>query len=341
MRDAVTGKLLWMFVADKNGAQSYWGVAARGNIVYVNCPIDYDSSQYGGHGGLCALNAKTGEELWSYAIYSEGSTPVDSAPYGPPVIDGNNVVFGESDSASFAHVGYVVTLNAKTGAELQVVGNCADTLGNDCNYVSSAPPAADGGELFYDGGTHNGPQGTEGALCARGETGITVNWCYFTPDVNLAPAVSNKLVLFVEGTSSTTSNLVAVKEATGQLVWRIAVNTGQNNNHFAPAVANGMAFFSVGLGQDNLYAVSLKTGKIVWSYSGGSAGYLTSGVSVANGVVYGICNGGSGSQCAFDAKRGTVLRSDTPGGTSIAQPLVANGAELSVCNSNDLCRFTP
>ncbi len=340
-RNAISGKLLWTFLADKNGTPNYWGVAVGNDIVYVNCQIDYDDTEYLGHGGLCALDAKTGKELWTYAIYTEGGMSVDSAPYDAPVIDGQNVIFGISDSASFAHVGYVVTLDAKTGDLVAGVGNCSDTLFNDCNYVSSAPPAALGGELFYQGGAADGPQGSQGAVCARVETATSVDWCYYNVDTNLALTVEKGLVLFAEGTSSSTSNLVALSLSNGAVVWSTAVGSGQNNTHFAPAVANGVAYFSVGLGQNALYAVSLKKGKVLWSYTTGSAGYLTSGVSVANGVVYAVCGANSGSQCAFDAATGAVLRNDTSGGSSLATPLVANGAEISVCNSNDLCRFTP
>jgi eukaryotic-like serine/threonine-protein kinase len=340
-RNATSGKLLWSFVADKNGAPSYWGAASDGKTIYVNCQLDYDDTEYLGHGGLCALDVKSGKQLWSFAIYQEGSTSVDSSPYSPPVIDGKNVIFGESDSASFAHVGYVITLNAKTGKQITGVGNCADTLANFCNYVSSAPAAVDGGTLFYQGGAQNGPQGSQGAVCRRAETASTVDWCYYNVDVNLALTVANGLVLFVEGTSSSTSNLIALDETSGAVVWSTEVNSGQNNTHFAPAVADGLAYFSVGLGQNSLYAVSLKTGKIAWTYANGRAGFLTSGVTVANGVVYAICSANSGAQCAFDAKSGKVLRSDVPGGSAPATPIVVNGAEITVCNYNDLCRFAP
>ncbi len=339
-RNATTGALLWTFVADKNGAQDYWGVAVSGSTVYVNCQIDYDNTIYQGHGGLCALNAKTGVEKWSYAIYNDNGTPVDSAPYSPPVIDGKHVIFGESDSISFAHVGYMLTLDATTGAVVTSVGNCADTLANDCDYVSSAPAAALGGALYYQSGTHNGPPGTQGAVCSRGETSTTAAWCFFHIDYNLALTVANGLVLFVEGTSSSSANLIALDWKTGAVVWSIPVASG-TGTHFAPAVANGIAYFSLGFdGFNNLYAVSLKTKKIVWSYVGSGEG-VSSGVSVANGVVFAECRSNAGTQCAFDAATGAVLRMDTPGGYSPATPLVANGAQIGVCNYNDLCRFAP
>jgi outer membrane protein assembly factor BamB len=342
-RHAGNGKLLWSVVVEQNGAPSNWGVSVKGQLVISNCQIDYDQSTGGGHGGVCAFDAKKGTELWSYAIYDDGTNnPVDSSPYEAPVIDGDNVIFGESDTASFGHVGYLIVLNAATGAPVGGVGNCGDTESNDCNYVSNAPVAAKSGVIYYNSGEAKGPPGTQGSMCALGETAATNTWCYYTADSNLAPTVANNLVLFNEANSDgSTSSLLALNQATGAVVW--SANVSATGGHFAPAVANGLAYFSVGSnGFNNLYAVSLKTGKIKWTYaSGGTVGGLNSGVTVANGVVYAQCRNGGGNLCMFDAESGAVLGATGPGAYTTAPPTVVNGTILVPCNDNDLCEYKP
>jgi eukaryotic-like serine/threonine-protein kinase len=340
--NATTGALLWTFQADKNGAPATWGVAASAKIVYVNCQIDYDTSIYLGHGGLCALNAATGAELWTYAIYDEGSNnPVDSAPYNPPVLDHGKVFMGESDSGSFGHVGYTVALDAKTGAELWGTGNCNDNNFNDCNFVSTAPIAANGGKLYYNSGAATPPGGDQGAFCQRDEATGANGWCYYSKEVNIAPAIGGGKVVFIENQGG--AAVVALSEATGAVAWTAPVG-GASSPNPAPSIANGMAYVPVigSNAQGSLYALSLKTGKVKWSYMcGGAAGCIASGVTVANGVVSAQCRGGVGEQCAFDAKTGAILRSDGGGGFTSAPPIVANGAELTVCGYNNLCRYAP
>jgi outer membrane protein assembly factor BamB len=338
--NAKTGAVLWTFTAAANGAPASWGIVANADSVFVNCQLDYDGGTIiNGHGGVCALNAATGALLWSYAIYNDGGTPVDSAPYGAPVLNGSTLVLGEADSASFAHVGYEVFLNAPTGQVTNLVGNCGDTLANDCNFVSSAPAAAQQGAIYYNSGITD-EQGYIGALCSLGENASSPNWCYDTTDYNLAPAISGGKVLFDEVDGSA-SAIVALDEASGAVAWTTKVAATDGTQHFAPAIANGLAYFSIGSnGFNTLYAVSLKTGKVKWSYAGGAAGWVSSGVTVANGVVYAVCRSAT-DQCAFDAKTGAVLRAQGGTGQSPASPLVANGAILSVCGFNNLCDYSP
>jgi outer membrane protein assembly factor BamB len=341
--NAITGAPLWTYQVNQNGAPANWGVAASAKIVYVNCQLDYDNSIYRGHAGLCALNAATGAKLWDYAIYNEGANnPVDSAPYNPPVLVGNTVVLGESDSGSFFHVGYTVALDAKTGAGIWGVGNCNDTGFNDCNFVSSAPIAASGGGLFFNAGQANGGGSYMGALCRRDVVTGNDTWCTYTREGNIGVAVGGGKVVFIQGDGNANAVVTALNQTDGSTAWTAPLG-GPSSPDPTPAIANGIAYVNIvgSNGYGSLYALSLKTGKTLWNYAGGgSAGYVSSGVSVANGVVYAVCRN-SQEQCAFDAKTGAVLRLAGTGGEAPAVPLVANGAELSVCGYNNLCRYTP
>jgi outer membrane protein assembly factor BamB len=337
---AMHGNLLWSVVVNKNGAPSNWGVLASGGTVYANCQLDYDGSPWGGHGGLCAYSAATGAPLWSYAIYDDGpGNPVDSAPYGAPVLDGANIALGEADSGSFFHVGYFVVLNAKTGVEVAGIGNCGDTGANDCNLVSPGVPSAQKGTVYYDSGDANAPPGYQGAFVALPEESGAPSWYVYTTDAGIAPAIASGKILFQENNNDgATSSLVALNEATGGQLWSTQV-AHADYGHIAPAVAKGLAYFSV---DGNLYALSLSNGKVKWSYpSTGAAGALTTGVSIANGVVYAQCHNGGNNLCMFDAATGAYLSGIGAGSGSPSAPIVLNGAIYTACNYNSVCRYVP
>jgi outer membrane protein assembly factor BamB len=338
--NATTGAQLWSYVVDKNGAPASWGAAASGTMVYTNCQLDYDSGIGGGHGGVCALNAATGALVWSYAIYNEGPTfPVDSAPYNPPIVDGGLVFVGESDTASYAHVGYVQALNATTGAGVWTIGNCGDRHFNDCNYVSSAPFAADKGYIYYNSGEANAPAGYNAAFCKVAEATGALAWCHYTTDPGIAPSIARGRVFFsMNDPSGTNNSIVALNESTGLADWTYSTGTNFSSPNLAPAIANGTAYVTVGSnGFGTLYALSETKGKSLFTPP---ATPLTSGVSIANGVLFAQCRT-TPELCGFDAKTGATLQSLGTGGPSSSTPLVANGAEITVCNYNSLCKFTP
>lgn len=341
---ATTGAPLWQTVVAAKGAPGGWGISVHNKRVFSNCQLDYDSTPGGGHGGVCAYDVDTGAQLWSQAITNEGPNfPVDSAPYSPPVADDNYVIYGESDTGSFAHVGYLLVLDGATGAEVGGTGNCGDTGFNDCNFVSTAPVAAKDGVVYYNSGAANGGFGYN-AFCSFTEATSTTNWCYYSTDTAIAPTVAGELVLFGQGSylgSTGNSSLVALDKHTGKPVWSTPL-TGVTYGWQPPAVAYGLVYLVVGSnGFGTLYAVSQHTGKIVWTYaSGGAAGGVASGVTVANGVVYAQCRA-SGGECAFDAHTGAVLNDFGGGGYTPAQPVVDNGALLTVCGYNNLCKYAP
>jgi polyvinyl alcohol dehydrogenase (cytochrome) len=341
--NATTGKMEWSYTVDSNGAPGNWGMVADSLHVYTNCQIDYDDTLGGGHAGLCALKAGTGALDWSYAIYNEGpNDPVDSSPYGPPTLVGSTLYFGESDTGSFAHVGYFLGIDKKTGLDISGLGNCGDSRFNDCNFVSPAPAAAAAGQVIYGTGEANGPP-ISTAICSEPYSLANSQWCHYEYDAALAPTIAGGKTLFVENEQAGGSTIVALDNTTGAVAWSDP-ETQAGQYHMAPAVANGIAYVLEGNGSgSSIYAVSVATGKVKWQYSWtGSAGGINSGLTVANGVVYASCTGsaGSGSECAFDASTGAVLRSAGPPSPSRSTPIVANGYLYTVCGPNDVCALT-
>jgi outer membrane protein assembly factor BamB len=97
----------------------------------------------------------------------------------------------------------------------------------------------------------------------------------------------------------------AFNVSTGTLLWTTA--TGPINNI---VVAGGRVFTDTGLGDGQLRALDLKTGKILWDV-GGIAG-SSSPPTVAGGVVYQNSDG-NGKVLAFNAATGAPVWSSTVG----------------------------
>jgi outer membrane protein assembly factor BamB len=218
---ASDGNQLWSFAA--GNALSGGGIAvdsAKG-LVFALCVLD------SAHSGLCALNAKTGALLWSWAIYTDGGNPVGSSPYNPPVISDGMVFLGESDTVDFSHVGYFVALNESDGSLVWQRGNCGDTGHNYCNFMGSNPAAVANGLVIYDTGFEQSPYA---AVCAVGETDGALAWCFPAAAINQtshAPSVANNLVFLSETDSNNSIDFFALNATTGTVAWS---NTVSNNN---------------------------------------------------------------------------------------------------------------
>jgi outer membrane protein assembly factor BamB len=86
-----------------------------------------------------------------------------------------------------------------------------------------------------------------------------------------------------------------------------------------PAVVNGIVY--VGSDNGNVYAVSARTGSLLWSYATG--GTVTSSPAVADGVVY--VGSYDDNVYALNATDGTKLWSYTTGNQVSSSPAVVNG----------------
>ena len=318
--NASTGQEIWKFSGTNTGdglTGNEQGIAISGSTIYVNCQID------SGHAGVCALKVSTGALLWSWAIYNEGG-PVNSAPYSAPVISNGTLVFGEGDSAS-ERTGYIVGLNAKTGALLWEIGNCGGNGGaNDCYQPSDYAAAASKKVAYY--GTFYPNDSNQGVCAVEISSGATA-WCANTGDPGSPVAVSGNTA-YVNTFNGT---VFAFNAKTGALLWTV---TGLDcgNNYNRPAVVKDIVYVG-GTYYGRQYALSAKTGAVLWS-STGSNNYA-SGPSVANGVVYAECNG----RCALDASSGALLWDSNDGGGTTAQPAIVNGTLYAVCGYNNLCAY--
>jgi glucose dehydrogenase len=208
---------LWSFFTGCDGPICGGSSATVANgVVYVG---SYD-------GYLYALNAATGDKLWSFLTGGE--------VFSSPAVADGVVYVGSNDQNVYA-------LNAATGAELW-----SYTTGYD---VVSSPAVANG--VVYIGSE----DGSVYALNAA--TGAKL-WSYSTHlVVDSSPAVANG-VIYV---GSDDGNLYALNAATGDKLWSFST---PGDVYSSPALANGVVY--VGSEGGNVYALNATTGAKLWSY---------------------------------------------------------------------------
>ncbi len=279
-------------------------------------------------GNVFAFRASDGTQLWAHLSCSgEGTVQ--------PALTPNAVIVGDGG-------GDLAAYDLNTGEQIW----CNDESGS----ITSAP-AVDHQTVYITNG------GDVVAVNAR--NGLT-RWVFTTPNfspVTNTPAVLRNTVYVTGGNS-----VFALDKKTGHLLWR--VNLGPQANISAPSVAGGTVYVggteptalrasdghvlwrqgNVGVNvttpaiaynkvyvnsQDpafGLWALDASTGAIVWGPLADEQGDT---VTVANGVVYEIEDGGSLSM--FDANTGAFLASVVdPGGHAFndlffSQPAVVNG----------------
>ena len=240
-------------------------------------------------GNLYALNASTGQKMWSFS--TGGVQPVLDAP----AVELGVVYIGSYDGVLYA-------LNAATGKQLwsfatgsnPIVG--APTVVNGVVYVSGGIPEtlyalnANTGKMLWSDGNSIG--GWNSAAVANGKVYIgsfdnnlrainaktgAVLWSYAVPDgfVNSSPAVAENVVYI----GSWDGTVYAVRASNGAPLWTHPTGSFITSS---PAVAGGVVY--IGSWDDTLYALNAKTGAEIWSFTTGDS--VESSPAVANGVVY-------------------------------------------------------
>jgi outer membrane protein assembly factor BamB len=216
--DTVPGMGLdWTYTTTGDDVLSSSSAVANG-LVYV-----------GADNGLYALNASTGELLWSYP------TGGGIAFFSPAVANGVVYVGSYSDDAVYA-------LKASTGELLwsYVTGT-----------VESSPAVANG---VVSVGSYS-----DRLYALDASTGGLL-WSYTTGDIVVSsPAVANGVVYVASRRS-----LYALNASTGDLLW--SYPTG-GYVYSSPAVAKGVVY--VGSGDHRLYALNASTGGLLWADNGG------------------------------------------------------------------------
>ncbi len=165
------------------------------SIIYIGSCI---------RGGVFALNATTGANIWDFA-----SDPV----YSFPAV-ANGIVY-------FASGGNFYALNASTGAK---IWNYIGLSGHD-----SSSPAVANGHVYI--GTTYGDNGKVVCLDALNGTEI---WKYPLATGMSSPAVAYGCVYIVSN-----SNVYSLNASTGSLIWNATGGGGQS-----PAVADGTVYVS-------------------------------------------------------------------------------------------------
>jgi outer membrane protein assembly factor BamB len=111
-------------------------------------------------------------------------------------------------------------------------------------------------------------------------------------------------------------NVYAFNATTGKLVWKY---TTGNSVYSSPAVAGGVVY--VGSGDYSVYALNATTSKLIWKYKTGSA--VESSPAVVGGVVY--VGSGDSNVYALNATSGTLMWKYATGSAVFSSPAVAGG----------------
>jgi len=275
--EAATGKLLWatsafgispavskgtVYIDSFSGLCAY---AAAGGTNLWCAGINYlpdapsgaavvDGIAYFGSavGSVFAIDAATGEQLWSAPISTDNSASSPAVANGVVYINGDDL---------FA-------FDAKTGAQIW----SSSILGT----VNTSSPAVVGGVVYAGGRVVAAFNATTGAVLWSVSPGGSLSIPGDSPAVAKGMVYIGASVTGQHGSSSGT--LYALNARTGKTVWSAPVASGITSS---PAVANGVVY--VGSDDGTLYAFNAKTG-VQLAAVAGVAGQ--SSPTVANGVVY-------------------------------------------------------
>ena len=184
---------------------------------------------------LQALDASTGEGLWSYQDVG--------GKYLSPMVSHGMLYFGTVR-------GTVSALDAATG-ELQ--------WSYDTESKGASP------SIVVDGTVH--VRSDSGQLYALdAETGELV-WRYDVAEGELSASTVANGVVYV---GSEAGRLYALDAATGELRWQY--ETG-GPGYYSPVVSDGVVY--VGSGDEHLYALDAQTGELLWRYETGRLAWWT------------------------------------------------------------------
>jgi outer membrane protein assembly factor BamB len=346
--DLATGAVRWSFFSD-GSMDAPTGLAVGLGKVFVTCEIDTAEPT---NLGLCAVEAATGKQKWSYAetFYNSGS------PLSPPAISGDTVYFEEYDGF---YNRYVTALNATTGAVLWKFGYCNEQ--GFCVHLGAYPPAIDGGMVYFGcTGFANGPVTVIGVCAVNATTGQLV-WqeqlgdTQWTDGSGRIAAVGGKVyvadVTVTCYTCNYTIDVWVLDGATGTTLWDTPITgvlNGANAPVGPPAVADGKVYQVINAQGPaaGLVALNARTGKILWSTPNNTLESAPTVVQPTAGdaALFTTCSGNGiiGTTCAFDGATGALIwNSPDSGVTSSPTPVVTGGALYNVCGYNVICTYTP
>ena len=263
-----------------------------------------------------ALNASTGALVWMYVT--------DGVIQSSPAVANGVVYVGTQLQNTFA--GTVYALNASTGAKLWSY----TTEG----IVISSAAVANGVVHISDGGL-TVPSGMDGhgrLYALNASTGAKL-WSYTAegPGISSA-AVANGVVYITSYVANMSGHVYALNASTGLQLWSFQTEPGLPSS---PAVANGVVYILSYAG--TVYALNASTGAELWSYAPVSLGNgFGSSPAVANGVVY--LEGRDATLYALNAATGAKLWSSPESNinSAISSPAVVDGVVYAVSWGNVL-----
>jgi outer membrane protein assembly factor BamB len=276
--DASTGQVLWasnsfgispavskgtVYIDSFNGLCAY--TAAGGTNLWCAAATNYtpdapsgaavvDGIAYFGSalGSVFAIDAATGEQLWSAPISTDNSASSPAVANGVVYINGDDL---------FA-------FDAKTGVKLW----SSSILGT----VNTSSPAVVGGVVYAGGRVVAAFNATTGAVLWSVSPGGPLSIPGDSPAVAKGLVYIGASVTGEHGSSS--GALYALNARTGKTVWSAPVASSITSS---PSVANGVVY--VGSDDGTLYAFNAKTGAELAAVAGVAG---QSSPTVANGVVY-------------------------------------------------------
>jgi outer membrane protein assembly factor BamB len=290
-------KLKWTFtnVQPNVGGNADASPVVANGVVYIGSPDN--------EGIVFALDASTGQKLWSYGA-GDG--------VAPSVAVANGMVYvGSFDSNVYA-------LNASTGALVWIYA---------ADGVIQSSPAVANGVVYVGTQPTNTFAGTVYALNAS--TGAKL-WSHTAEGPILSSAaVTNGVVYISDGGLTVPSgmdghgHLYALNASTGAKLWSY---TAEGPGISSAAVANGVVYVTsyVSNVSGHVYALNASTGAQLWSFE--ADGPVVSSPAVANGVVYILSY--AGTVYALNASTGAELWSYAPESSRNgfgSSPAVANG----------------
>lgn len=337
-----SGQQLW--TASGTNLDAARGIAVGGGEVFVTCALD------GQHSGLCALDAKTGKQLWSWAYEA-----YPSSPRSGPAVSGSVVYFEEFQT----YGDWLTALDTKTGAVLWQFGYCQNS--GICDALGTNAPAIDGGMIYVGCSLVSGLQG----ICAvDASTGAEVwavqlggsvcgtGYCWGDGSGNL---IAQKGVVYSNYLTmncyqcSYTIDVVALNGSTGASMWDTPMTQVLNGQYSesltgAPAI-HGKQVFSVlaccdANNDSGLVELNARTGRI--EYHTETSYWLDSPPSLVNDVAFVQCSNGGGTICAFHTTDGSTLwNSPDSGFQGTGAPDITGGIAYEVCGFNNVCLYAP
>ncbi len=254
--------------------------------VILQCPLTWhDGCLYIGQGG-------TGGVFNSYFCLDSGGNlvweyPAETTGYlwtGASII-GDYAVFGN-------HNGIITSLNRLSGEYVDSLD--LSTLADSPGYIRAS--------VSY----------SEGFIYTTSESGITSGYIWkigFNPESGIidpdagwhnsigfstsTPAVYNGRVYVGEGEHGCDGSLICLDDATGEIIWRYAVEGGVKSSPLL-SIRNNSPFIYFNISMDDGYLCCLNAdGTPAWSWNPPhDNAYILQGVSIAGGQIYlGACSG--------------------------------------------------